>query len=95
MAEVAFTDRYVRPPNGCKGPCEGTGAVPVCAPPGDPRRTFYAPRLGRNITSTFPGPWKDKDDESLALQEAWKAAEAKQRSEDGTHFVRCPRCNQG
>lgn len=96
---IEFVDRYTAmgPPNGCKGPCEGTGWVPVIGPPGDSRRTFWAPRLGKNVTSTFPGPWNGKDDTSRALQDAWRAAEAKRPSTDvsGTHFVRCPDCNPG
>jgi len=97
MSDVVVADRYsvFGPPNGCDGPCEGTGWVPVCPPLGDPRRTFWAPRLGRDVTSTFPGPWAGKDDESRALQDLWRAAEAKKRSDDGTHFVPCPRCKQG
>lgn len=82
MFEVA--DRYdvMGPPNGCDGPCDGTGVVPVPPP---------APRHLADVWCE-DAAWTSDDDESVALREAWRAAEAAHESDDGWHFVPCPRC---
>ena len=67
---MEFTDRYKAlgipypdPKTMCKGPCEGTGVVPVGA--GETTPVLYT---------------------------LWLAAEAKEPSDDGWHFVTCPDC---
>jgi len=88
MVDFIAVDRYdaCGPPTDCDGPREGTGVVPVAAPPGDPRQAF-APLRAKNR-------WTNNDErrEDSLLQEAWKTAEATNPSPDGWHFVPCPRC---
>ena len=80
---IEVTDRYAAtgypdPETVCLGQCEGTGRVPVYVSRGDYRI----------------GPWTRPDDETdEALRALWFAADEKDRSEDGWHFVECPECD--
>ena len=82
MTHIEVTDRYAAtgypdPKTVCLGQCEGTGRVPVYVSRGDYRI----------------GPWTRPDDETdEALRALWFAADEKDRSEDGWHFVECPDC---
>jgi hypothetical protein len=85
--DVQFTDRYealgIEPPSlltVCRGQCEGTGVVPVFMD-----TPTAAQRRGRN---GIVGP--DETDPELIRQ--WRIAEALDPSDDGWHFVTCPRC---
>ena len=75
---IEATDRYdvTGPHNGCDGDCEGTGFVPIFMAKGD-----HGPGLIRVQDETDPT--------YIAL---WEEAEKKQPTQDGYHFVRCPKC---
>jgi len=85
MAEIEITDRYQAlgisypdPETVCQGQCEGTGCVPVYVSRGDRRK---------GATHSRPDDETDK-----ALRALWFAADEKDRSKDGWHFVECPDC---
>lgn len=83
---MEFTSRYgdgplPDPETMCTGECEGTGWVPVYFPEGD-HRGFDAPRAV--VTPS------EQDYERYRA--AWLAAERKQATDDGWHFVPCLEC---
>ncbi len=64
-SDLRIITRYdiLGPPNGCDGPCEGTGWVPLQRGETDP-----------------------------ILARLWQQAEEREHSDDGWHFVACPKC---
>jgi hypothetical protein len=78
---IEWSDRYgdAGAPSllvGCLGDCEATGWVPI----------FVAVGPARDDEAR---PSEELDDKLVAL---WREAEAKEPSDDGWHFVRCPEC---
>jgi hypothetical protein len=83
---VEPTDRYAAlgvpwpdPATVCRGPCEGTGVVPV----------FLAE--GRAYLES-PSAVVLEDEQDPQLVAAWEAAEAERPTDNGWHFVVCPDC---
>lgn len=84
---VTFTDRYDAlgiprpdPKTMCKGPCEGTGIVPVC---------YADPKPGQ---LTLVRVRDESDPEEVELRRRWRVAEQENPADDGWHFVTCPVC---
>lgn len=80
---IEFFDRYTAlgiprpdPATMCKGPCEGTGLVPV-----------QRPRDGDLFVAPDPDAKMEEE-----LMRRWEEAESKNPSDDGWHFVTCPTC---
>ena len=90
METIEFTDMYKAtgtpypdPETMCEGPCEGMGVVPVF------KHIITVPELGVGPT----GPADAVNDKEGPWLDLWLAAEAKEPSKDGWHFVVCPACN--
>ena len=86
---IEFTDRYSatgtpypNPETMCEGHCEGMGCVPVYDLRGDPK--------AEQPTQIMAIDYNERDPELVAR---WEAAEAKNPTDDGWHFVVCPDCN--
>ena len=89
METIEFTDRYKAtgtpypdPETMCEGQCEGMGVVPVYYGKGAVLGMKAEVRPADAVNDE-EGPWLD----------LWNAAEAKEPSKDGWHFVVCPACN--
>lgn len=80
---MEIVDRYTAlgPPSDCKGPCEGTGFVPVFV---------SKKRIPKGRRAVFK-----LDETDPELRRRWDAAERVEPSKDGWHFVPCPTCKPG
>ena len=88
---IEYNDRYgdgAITPNGCEGPCEGMGWVPVYLSRGD----FKRHQLRRRIPS-YDTVFPVDDEADPVLIARWEAAEREgPPTHDGYHFVPCPTC---
>jgi len=82
--EIQFTDRYQAlgisypdPKTVCKGHCEGTGFIPIYLSKGDKRENRSC------ITD---------DNKNPEFIERWEECEKKEPTDDGWHFIKCPKC---
>lgn len=87
--KIEFTDRYAAlgmdlpdPKTMCKGPCEGTGVVPIKG------EGWEQKKRGMGGLVSLGGP----SSVDPRYQKLWDEAEAKQETDDGWHFVKCLDC---
>lgn len=87
--KTEFTDRYkamgIPYPDAktmCKGPCEGTGVVPI-------KGEGWEQKQGVGGLVSMGGP----SSMNVEYQKRWQAAEEKEATDDGWHFVKCADCN--
>ena len=88
--KIEFTDRYSAlgmalpdPKTMCKGPCEGTGYVPIKG------FAWEQEKKGMGGLVSMGGP----SSADARYQEKWQEAEDKEPTDDGWHFVKCLDCN--
>ena len=89
FGSAKFGDRYSAlgmdlpdPKTMCKGPCEGTGVVPI--------KGFAWEQKAKGMGGLVSMGGPSSADERY--QKLWDEAEAKEATDDGWHFVKCLDC---